>query len=226
MVLTEMQILIRNNGKSYNVMVSADRYVEQTTTGLPYAKATNDRTISDHVTGLYMTARREQTAAVVDFLNKNADKMASQDLKAINGYDYNGGHNPTDFEHGISEGGYIARLRTGNYFEHGPDFYYMVVHANGTPQYQRMMQFTEVAISKQLLSSTLLPLDPIDYESAAALRQVAPRSYRVRNQPAVGLLPPLVTPRPRAHKRGVRADLDAPHLLRHIDALLLTQHHV
>lgn len=211
---TDMPILIWS-GKCYNVMVSADRYIQPRGSNPPHATQTPDTNFADSVTDLYMAALPEQAAAVVDFLNKNTDKLQyyNFDLTGLRSYQYNGGKYPEDYHHGTS-GEYTALIRNGTYFGGHLDEMSIFVYATNSPHYQRKIEFTQVAIPRH-------QLDP----GHARPAHRAPAAHRPPAAPRPALFPP-VNLKPTPRKFVPKADLDAPHLLRHIDALLQSQQHV
>ena len=119
------------------MMVSADYYVDGISRKDHHMSASSDN--------LYMAPRPEQAAAVLDFLEKNADLFQQDKLSdSFGSHDYNGGKNAIDFVHGHDETkNFTAVMKEGRDVGAHIDGQYLVVFSR--PHHVRRVKFVEVA---------------------------------------------------------------------------------
>jgi hypothetical protein len=119
---------------AYNMMVSADYYVEGT--------SRRDNNISASSDNLYMAPLPEQVAAVMDFLQKNADKLKDELSNGFGSFDYNGGLIASDFVDGHDRN-FTAAMKAACDVGGHVDGQYLVVFSR--PHHLRMVKFDKVA---------------------------------------------------------------------------------
>lgn len=136
--------LVYTADSAYNVMVSADYYVD----GNPR----RDSNISAAGMDLYMAPMPHQAAAVMDFLQKNADKFTEDLSTQFSSFDYNGGRYARDFEQG-QHAQFRAEMKEGREVGGHVDAQHLVVYSR--PNHVRRVKFVEVAFMRPVLPDNL-----------------------------------------------------------------------